>query len=96
MIEDEGDLVATAIGTLEVGVPHSHCPRGRTVRLANVLTEPEHRGKGCATLLVQDVLAWACSIDADRVDLSATRDGQRLYERAGFTLTRAPRMNLLL
>jgi hypothetical protein len=42
------------------------------------------------------VIAWGRSIDADRVDLSATPDGQRIYERAGFTLTRAPRMKLVL
>ena len=96
VIEVAGEGVATAIGTLELGVPNPHCRRGRTVRLANVFTQPEHRGRGYATLLVRDVLAWARSIDADRVDLSATPDGQRIYERAGFTLTRAPRMKLVL
>ena len=96
VIEVAGEVVGTAIGTLELGVPNPHCRRGRTVRLANVITQPEHRGRGYATLLVRDVLAWARSIDADRVDLSATPDGQRIYERAGFTLTKAPRMKLVL
>ena len=96
VIEVDGDVVATAIGTLELGVPNPQCPRGRTVRLANVITLPEHRGKGFGTLLVRDVIEWARSIDADRVDLSATPDGQRIYERVGFNLTRAPRMKLVL
>jgi hypothetical protein len=38
----------------------------------------------------------ARSIDADRVDLSATSEGQRLDERLGFVLTSAPRMKLVL
>lgn len=95
-IEVDGQLVATAIGTLEIGVPNPQCTRGRTVRLANVITLPEHRGHGYGTTLVLDVVAWARSISADRVDLSATPAGQRIYEKLGFTLTSAPRMKLVL
>ena len=96
VVEVDGDVVATAIGTLELGVPNPQCLRGRTVRLANVITLPQHRGRGYGTLLVRDVIDWARSIDADRVDLSATPDGLRLYRRVGFTLTTAPRMKLVL
>lgn len=96
VIEVDGEIVATAIGTLELGVPNPQCRRGRTVRLANVITLPEHRGRGYGTLLVRDVIGWARSIDADRVDLSATPDGQRIYEKVGFNLAKAPRMKLVL
>jgi GNAT superfamily N-acetyltransferase len=96
IIEVDGDIVATAIGTLELGVPNPLCPRGRTIRLANVITMPEHRGNGYGTRLVHDVIEWARSIGGDRMDLSATPDGQRIYERAGFILTSAPRMKLVL
>jgi GNAT superfamily N-acetyltransferase len=96
VIEVAGELVASAIGTLEIGVPNPQCVRGRTVRLANVITLPEHRGQGHGTMLVLDVVAWARSIAADRVDLSATPAGQRIYEEIGFTATSAPRMKLVL
>jgi GNAT superfamily N-acetyltransferase len=96
VIEVDSELVATAIGTLEIGVPSPHCVRGRTVRLANVITLPKHRGQGHGTLLVLDVVAWARSIAADRVDLSATPAGQRIYEELGFTVTSAPRLKLVL
>jgi GNAT superfamily N-acetyltransferase len=95
-IEVDGEIVATAIGTLEIGVPSPQCVRGRTVRLANVITLPEHRGHGYGTTLVLDVVAWARSIAADRVDLSATPAGQRIYQKLGFTVTSAPRMKLVL
>jgi Acetyltransferase (GNAT) family len=52
--------------------------------------------QGYGTLLVLHVIEWARSIEADRVDLSATPDGQRIYERAGFKRTTAPRMKLIL
>ncbi|WP_211244896.1 GNAT family N-acetyltransferase [Intrasporangium oryzae] len=78
VVEKDGAIVACAVGTLELGVPNPQCPRGRTARRANVITLPEHRGQGYATALVAFVVAWARSIEADRVDLSATPDGQRL------------------
>jgi GNAT superfamily N-acetyltransferase len=90
------EIVATAIGTLELGVPNPHCARGRAVRLANVITRPDHRGRGWGTALVRDVIAWARSVDADRVDLSTSPDGRPVYERLGFTVTSAPRMKLVL
>ena len=96
VIEADGAIVGTAIGTLELGVPNPQCARGRTVRLANLITLPEHRGRGNGAKLVLDVLDWARSIDADRVDLSATAEGQRLYTKLGFTMTSAPRMKLVL
>lgn len=90
----QGELVATAIGTVELGVPNLLYPKGRTVRLANVITLPWHRGQGYATALVRDVIAWV--MDADRVDLSATSEGQRIYEQLGFSFISAPRMKLVL
>ncbi len=66
------------------------------MRLANVITLGEHRGRGYGATLVLDVLNWARSIDADRVDLSATPEGQRLYEKLGFAMATAPRMKLIL
>jgi GNAT superfamily N-acetyltransferase len=96
VIEVAGRIVATAIGSLEIGVPNPWCPRGRTVRLANVFTRPSHRNQGFATMLVLDIVTWARRISADRVDLSATAIGQRLYDKVGFVRTSAPRMKLVL
>lgn len=96
VIDIDGRIVACAIGTLETGVPNPQSPRGRAARLSNVVTLPEHRGRGFGTALVDVVIEWARSIDADRVDLSTTPQGQRIYERAGFRLTSAPRMKLPL
>jgi GNAT superfamily N-acetyltransferase len=77
VIEVDGSIVATAIGTLELGVPNPHCIRGRTVRLMNVITLAEHRGHGYGTRLILDVVEWARSIDADRA-MSLSRVEDRL------------------
>lgn len=97
VIDVDGEVVATAVGTVEIGIPNPQCIRGRVVRLANVIVLPAHRGHGYGTELVRDVIAWAETVvGADRVDLSATPDGQRIYEKLGFVLTSAPRMKLVL
>lgn len=96
VIEVQGTIVATAIGTLEIGVPNPQCLHGRAVRLANVFTLPKHRGQGYGKSVVADVVLWAKSVGADRVDLSATPDGQRVYQSMGFVMTKAPRMKLVL
>lgn len=95
VVEVDGELVATAIGALENGVPNPHCPKGRTVRLANLITLPGHRRRGYGTMLARDVIAWARTVDADRVDLSASPQGQRIYAQLGFTVSVAPRMKLV-
>jgi GNAT superfamily N-acetyltransferase len=96
VIEVAGRIVATAVGSLAVGVPNPWSPRGRTARLENVYTRPSHRGRGFGTMLVLDVVSWARRIEADRVDLSTTPLGRRIYEKAGFVATSAPRMKLVL
>ena len=96
VIEVAGELVAAAVGAVEFHVPNPMSPTGRAVRLVNVITLPEHRGRGYATELISDVIEWARGIAADRIDLSATPDGQRIYQRLGFVATAAPRMKLVL
>jgi predicted GNAT family acetyltransferase len=65
------------------------------VRLANVITPPEHRGHGHGTMRERDVVSWAGSIAADRVDLRGP-PGQRIYKKPGFTVTSALRMQFVL
>jgi GNAT superfamily N-acetyltransferase len=96
VIDVSGEIVASAVGTVEVGVPNPHSPTGRAVRLVNVITLPPHRGRGLATEVLGEVIEWAREMAVDRIDLSATPEGQRIYERLGFTLTSAPRMKRML
>jgi GNAT superfamily N-acetyltransferase len=96
VVEVAGELVATAVGVLELHVPNPMSMTGRAVRLVNVYTLPDHRGRGYATELIQDVISWARGIQADRIDLSATPDGRRIYQRLGFQSTASARMKLVL
>ena len=61
-------------------------PNGRDSVVLGVYTEPEYRGKGCATRLMQALLEAADNeLHLDRVTLSASEMGRPIYEKLGFT-----------
>jgi GNAT superfamily N-acetyltransferase len=96
VIEVSGDIVASAVGLLEIGVPNPHSSTGRGVRLMNVVTLPAHRRNGYAKALINSVIQWGQKLEVDRIDLSATPEGERLYKELGFTVALAPRMKRIL
>lgn len=50
----------------------------------SVFTENEYRGKGLCTKLMQNLIAYGKKRGLGRIDLSATNDGYRIYEKLGF------------
>lgn len=63
-----------------------------TPYLMSMYTEPEDRGKGYATLVVEAAVRWAKSHGFRALSLHASPEGRRIYERAGFQPT--PEMRL--
>lgn len=51
----------------------------------SVYTEPEYRGRGLCTKLMQDLVAYGRVIGLDRIDLKATSEGLPIYKKVGFT-----------
>lgn len=60
--------------------------------LMSMYTEPEDRGKGYASLVVQAAIRWSRSHGYHALYLHASPDGRSIYERAGFQPT--PEMRL--
>ena len=58
----------------------------------NVYTEPPHRRRGLARLIMNTIHAWAAAHDITSIALNASRDGQPLYESMGYELTPSPMM----
>ncbi|MDD6039561.1 MAG: GNAT family N-acetyltransferase [bacterium] len=50
----------------------------------SVYTEPEYRGKGLCTQLMNNLLEYGKKRGLGRVDLSATKEGHPIYEKVGF------------
>ena len=61
-----------------------------TLHLVSMWVRPRARGHGVGVALIDAVLGWAKTTDADAVHLwvnEANATARRLYERCGFTLT---------
>ena len=96
-------LVAVAPGGVAAGSgcvwfqpsqPRPRLPERTVPYILSMYTEPEFRGRGVATRLVNRMVALCRSRRHPRVLLHASRFGRPLYERLGFEPT--PEMRLWL
>lgn len=60
---------------------------GRHAIILNVFTEPDWRRRGLATILIEQIIAWARTERLDRLVLHASDEGRPVYERLGFIQT---------
>jgi len=89
---DDGTIVAG--GGLTV-IPWPPGPRYAGDRLAfvyNVYTEPAHRRRGVARLLMDEIHDWCRAAGIKSVALNASADGLPLYESMGYQVSPAPMM----
>jgi GNAT superfamily N-acetyltransferase len=60
--------------------------------ILNVYTEPAHRRRGMARVLMEVALEWCAANQIDAVILHASAEGRSLYESLGFTPTNEMRL----
>ncbi len=60
--------------------------------ILNVYTEPEFRKRGIARQIMVTILAWIKQRGLRAVNLHASAEGRRLYEKLGFTATNEMRL----
>ncbi|GAA4383303.1 GNAT family N-acetyltransferase [Actinomadura verrucosospora] len=82
--DGDGGLAACGIGTIEQRLPGPHLPSGRLGQVIGVVTDPAHRRRGHSRAIMHGLLDWFRERDVARVDLHASRDGERLYRDLGF------------
>ena len=77
------------------GEPHGEITiaDGRHAIIINVFTEPEWRRRGVATLLMNEIIAWARRERLDRLVLHASEQGRALYDQMGFIQTNEMRFS---
>jgi GNAT superfamily N-acetyltransferase len=93
--EADGEVVATAVGEVTALIPGPSTPNGWVGLVSNVATLPSHRGRGLASAVTDDLLAWfAECTEVTRIDLFATPEGGRIYAARGFTERPFPAMCL--
>jgi GNAT superfamily N-acetyltransferase len=65
---------------------------GRIGVVYNVYTEPEHRRRGLARLVMNTIHDWAARNGIGSVALNASADGRHLYDSLGYQLPDSPMM----
>jgi len=75
---------------------HSHPadPEPRRSWVVNMFTEPDHRRRGLARLVMETILAWCHECGMRTVYVHASADGRALYEALGFEPTSEMRLRL--
>ena len=93
LVESEDGAVVAGGGITILPWPPG--PRYMGTRLAfvyNVYTEPAHRRRGLARLVMDAIHAWCAEAGVTSVALNASKDGQPLYEAMGYAVTPSPMM----
>src|SRR4030095_16353264 len=75
-----------------LGAPAPRYPGRQLAFVYNVYTEPAHRRRGVARLLMDAIHAWCREHDVSSVALNASADGRPLYEAMGYVVAPSPMM----
>jgi GNAT superfamily N-acetyltransferase len=93
LVEDAGGTVVAGGGiTIVPWPPGPHYMGSRLAYVYNVYTEPAHRRRGLARLIMDAIHAWCRESDITSVALNASRDGVPLYEALGYRVSPNPMM----
>jgi len=74
--------------------PGPQYPGNQLAFVYNVYTEPAHRRRGLARLVMDAIHAWCAEAGITSMALNASQDGLPLYESMGYAVTPSPMMFL--
>ena len=84
-VAKDGDKVVSVAYLHIIEMPaNSLLLNGLYGEVLNVYTEPEYRGKGICTKLMNNLVEYGKKAGLGRIDLSATEDGYPIYAKLGF------------
>ena len=82
--ENDGTVLSTAFLTVQERPPRQLDAPFQTGTVYNVLTYEKYRKRGFATQVLTALLDEAKAMGIPSVDLWATKDGEKVYEKLGF------------
>jgi GNAT superfamily N-acetyltransferase len=91
--EDAAGVVVAGGGMTVVPWPPGPNYIGNTLGFVyNMYTEPAHRHRGLASLILDAMHAWARANGVASMALNASTEGLKLYESMGYAVSRNPMM----
>jgi GNAT superfamily N-acetyltransferase len=89
-----GEVVGGGGITILPWPPGPHYPGNRLAFVYNVYTDPAHRRRGLARLVMDAIHAWCREAGITSLALNASVDGLALYESMGYAESPSPMMFL--
>lgn len=83
----EGRIVASAGAFLKSDLPYRYFATPFYGFIGDVYTEPAYRGRGMATQLTKEAIAWLAGRGATQIRLLAFDAARQIYVRMGFRAT---------
>ncbi|EFR8872217.1 GNAT family N-acetyltransferase [Salmonella enterica] len=82
--QTDGQVIGCATGIIDQRAPARDCLSGRCGWIQSVVVEPDYRGNGVATRLINGLMEWFANSDVSKVVLESTPDAERFYITLGF------------
>ena len=92
LVEDDATVIGGGGATIIPWPPGPRYPGTKLAFVYNVYTDPAHRRRGVARLVMDTIHAWCREHDVSSVALNASHDGRHLYEAMGYVVTPSPMM----
>jgi GNAT superfamily N-acetyltransferase len=97
LAECDGRIVGTSgMVVWQIPARYGGLESGKAGYILNMYTIPEARGKGICTRLLHELIEEARSMGLTYLHLHATKDGIRIYRKAGFVEPDDPELKLTL
>ena len=93
-VEFEGRVVAGGGVLVLPFQPQINSTRPERPWIVNVFTEPEHRRRGLARVLLDEIVAWCRRESFSVVSLHASNEGRSVYATMGFLPSNEMRLQL--
>lgn len=94
LAEENGAVLSTAFLILVEKPANASFPSGKTGTVLNVFTYPQYRRKGYAEKVILALISEAKKAGISQLELSATKCGEPLYRKLGFTVPPEASMRL--
>jgi GNAT superfamily N-acetyltransferase len=94
--DDRGGVIGGGGITIVPWPPGPRYPGDRLAFVYNVYTEPAHRHRGVARLVMDAIHAWCRQNQVGSLALNASTFGRSLYESLGYHVSPSPMMFLQL
>jgi GNAT superfamily N-acetyltransferase len=97
LVEDDAHAIVGGGGiTVLPWPPGPRYQGGRVAFVYNVYTEPAHRRRGIARLIMEGIHSWCRENGVGSLALNASDSGRTLYEELGYRIAPSPMMFLSL